>query len=97
MYGKWLQYAVYLKSFVSMIFDRNSLFSRLRKTPMGRLFWDKKFFHYTWIGLLISALNVFFLWLLIDIFHIPTVIAGFLVVGGTFLFRYVLFAVFKVL
>jgi len=41
-----------------------------RDSIIGRLFWDKKFFHYTWIAVFISALNVFFLWLFIDVFDI---------------------------
>ena len=70
---------------------------RLRNTYVGRLFLGKKFAHYTWIGIFISALNVFFLWLLIDILDISTIISSILVVGLTFLLRYVLFSIFKVL
>ena len=62
-----------------------------------RLFLDKKFVHYTWIGIFISILNIFLLWLLIDNFHIPTVISSTLVVIGTFILRYVLFDSFKIL
>lgn len=64
------------------------------KSPAGRLFLDKKFFHYTLIGVCISILNIFLLWLLIDIFKIPTVISSTLVIGATFIFRYILFRVF---
>jgi len=70
---------------------------RIKKTFIGRLFLDKKFAHYTWIGVFISLLSVFLLWLLIDIFDIPTIISSFLVVGLTFILRYILFDLFKVL
>jgi len=70
---------------------------RLRASKMGRLFLDKKFLHYTWTGALISLLNIFLLWLLIDVVNIPTVVASTLVIAGTFILRYVLFDFFKVL
>lgn len=66
-------------------------------TRMGRLFLHKKFLHYTWIGVFISLLNIFLLWLLIDNFHIPTIISSTLVVVGTFILRYILFDSFKIL
>ena len=72
-------------------------FDSLRTTYVGRMFLNKKFLNYTWIGVIISLLNVFLLWLLIDIWHISTVISGFLVVVITFLLRYVLFDSYKVL
>ncbi len=62
----------------------------------GRLFLDKKFLHYTWIGLGISGLNVLLLWLFIDVFEVPTVISSIIVLGGTFIFRYILFTLFKI-
>lgn len=71
--------------------------TRLRETRMGRLFLDKKFAHYTWIGIFISVLNIFLLWFFIDIFHISTIISSTLVVLGTFILRYVLFDSFKIL
>lgn len=70
---------------------------RLRNTRIGRLFLHKKFVHYTWIGVFISVLNIFLLWLLIDKMHIPTVLSSTLVVLGTFILRYVLFDSFKIL
>lgn len=69
----------------------------VRQTRVGRLFLDKKFLHYTWIGIFISVLNIFLLWLLIDEFHIPTVISSTFVIGATFVLRYVLFDSFKIL
>lgn len=69
--------------------------SWLRSSVLGRKFLDKKFFHYTWIGILISALNVFLLWLLIDILQIPTVIASIVAVFGTFILRFLLLDFFK--
>ncbi|MEK7614407.1 MAG: hypothetical protein AAB428_01950 [Patescibacteria group bacterium] len=73
------------------------LFTRLRNTKLGQLFFDKKFVHYTWIGIFISLLNIFFLWLLIDVVGISTIVSGTLVVGVTFILRYVLFDSFKIL
>lgn len=67
----------------------------LRNSAVGRKFWDKKFFHYTWIGILISALNVFLLWFLIDVWGIPTVISSILAVFGTFIFRFLLLDFFN--
>lgn len=61
-----------------------------------RLFWDKKFFHYTWIGVFISVLNVFFLWLFIDVFLWPTVLSSIVVVFGNFIGRYILMDLFSV-
>lgn len=71
--------------------------SRLLATRLGQRFLDKKFIHYTWIAVFISLLNIFLLWLLIDIVNIPTIIASTLVVGITFVLRYVLFDSFKIL
>lgn len=71
--------------------------SRIKNTRIGRLFLDKRFLHYTWIGIFISVLNIFLLWVLIDNFHIPTVISSTFVVIGTFILRYVLFDSFKIL
>ena len=73
------------------------LISRLRSTRIGKLFLDKKFFNYTWIGVFISILNIFFLWLFIDVFDVPTIIASIIVIGVTFFLRYVLFDINKVI
>ena len=70
---------------------------RLRVTRVGRLFLDKKFVHYTWTGALVSVLNIFLLWFLIDVVNISTVVASTLVIAGTFILRYILFDFFKVL
>ncbi len=64
---------------------------------LKELFLNKKFFHYAWIGVFISLLNIFLLWLLIDIFHIQTVVSSTLVVTFNFLFRYVLLDYFKIM
>jgi putative flippase GtrA len=68
----------------------------LKDTRLGRIFLDRKFFNYTWIGILISLLNIFLLWLFIDIFQIPTIIASTIVVGMTFILRYILLTLFKI-
>jgi len=64
---------------------------------MKKLFLDKKFVNYTCIGVFISVLNIVLLWLLIDIFGVPTIISSTLVIAGTFILRYVLFDFFKIL
>jgi len=71
--------------------------ARIHKSPIGRLFWDKKFVYYTWIGIFVSLLNIFFLWLLIDIVGISTIVSSILVVGVTFILRYILLIYSKVL
>ncbi len=80
--------------------DSVTWFTRMRRQATnswaGRLFLDKKFLHYTWIGLGISGLNIFLLWLFIDVFGVPTVISSIIVLGGTFVFRYILFTLFKI-
>ncbi len=74
----------------------SKLIIRGRQNSIGRLFLDKKFIHYTWASLFISILNIFLLWLLIDIIDIPTVISSIIVVATTFIIRYVLFDFLKV-
>ena len=69
----------------------------MRMKYLQELFLDKKFFHYTWIGIAISLLNIFLLWLLIDIAGISTVVSATLVVVLTFVLRYILFDLFKIL
>ncbi len=64
-------------------------------SKLGRLFLDRKFFYYTCIGGFIAVLNIFLLWLLIDVVKMKTVIASTLVIGFTFIFRYLLFHFFK--
>ncbi len=63
-------------------------------SPFGKIFIDRKFFIYTCIGIFFAVFNVFLLWLFIDILKIPTVIASSVVIGGTFILRYVLFKIF---
>ena len=64
--------------------------------PLVRLFFDKRFVNYAWIGGFFSILNVFLLWFFIDIMGISTVVASVLVIGGTFLLRYVFLRIFNV-
>lgn len=64
---------------------------RLRAIPVLGHFADKSFFHYFWTGGLFTLLNIFLVWLSIDIFHIPTIISSVVVIGGLFLGRYLVF------
>ena len=61
------------------------------------LFFNKKFAYYTWTSIFISLLNIFLIWLLIDIIGIPTIIATSSVILATFIIRYILFDFFKIL
>ncbi|OGZ73729.1 MAG: hypothetical protein A2832_00705 [Candidatus Zambryskibacteria bacterium RIFCSPHIGHO2_01_FULL_44_22b] len=71
------------------------MIEKFKNTKIGKLFLDKKFLHYTWIGIFISVLNIFLLWLFIDIFGIPTIISSTVIIGATFIIRYVLFRRFE--
>lgn len=70
---------------------------RLRGVPVVRHFVDKSFFHYFWTGGLFTILNIFLVWLFIDILHIPTLISSTIVIGGLFLGRYLVYRWLKVL
>lgn len=69
---------------------------KAKAVPVLKHFWDKSFFHYTWISAIYSALNIFLLWLFIDIFKISTVLSSTMVIGGTFILRYLLFRWIKI-
>lgn len=71
--------------------------SKIKKLPFVGYFWEKSFFHYAWISVLYSVLNIFLLWLFIDILKIHTVVASSIVIGGTFILRYVLFRLLKIM
>lgn len=73
------------------------IMERLQRSRFTRPFFEKRFLHYTWIAVLISVMNVFFLWLLIDVLHVATILSSIIVVVGTFIFRYILFIFTKVL
>lgn len=73
------------------------VFEWLKGSVFGRLFLHKKFAYYTWTSIFVSILNVFLLWLMIDIIGIPTVISSIAVVISTFLIRYILFDFFEVM
>ncbi len=70
--------------------------SRIKNIPVIGLFWEKSFLQYTWVSIGISLLNIFLLWLLIDILKISTVISSTLVIGGTFIIRYLIFRFLKI-
>lgn len=61
-----------------------------------RLFWDKKFFHYTWVSIVVSIGGIFLLWVLIDVLGTPTIVAGTVATAATFIGRYLLFTLFKI-
>ena len=51
----------------------------------------KNFVTYAGVGILITIINIFLLWLFIDIFKIPTIISSITIVGGLFLFKFYLY------
>lgn len=61
-----------------------------------KIFFARSFFHYTWTGVIASVLQVFFLWLLIDMMDISTILASVLVIGVTFILRYLVLYMFDV-
>lgn len=69
---------------------------QLKASRAGRLFWSRSFLDYAWVSALFSLANIFFLWLFIDVLRIPTVISSVIVIGGTFVLRYVLFRLIKI-
>jgi len=72
-----------------------ALLEKLQRVPFVRYFVRKDFFHYTWIGAVVSFLSVFLIWLFIDVFHISTVIASTIAVVVVFLVRYILLRIAK--
>ena len=52
---------------------------------------NKNLILYTTIGAFISLLNIVFVWILIDLFKIPTLIAASVVVGSLFVFKFYLY------
>lgn len=84
-----------------MATNENTLWGKIitrgRKNPIGKLFLDKRFVHYTWASIFVSILNIFLIWLFVDIFHIHTIISTTIVVGMTFIIRYVFFDYLRVL
>jgi hypothetical protein len=63
----------------------------------ARLFLDRKFAHYTWIGVFISLLNIALLYLAIDVLGFTAIVSSPVIIGGTFVLRYVMFDLFNVL
>jgi hypothetical protein len=52
---------------------------------------NKNFITYTLVGAFISLLNIILVWVLIDFFHVHTLIATSGVVGFLFLFKFYLY------
>ena len=52
---------------------------------------NKNFITYTLVGAFISFLNIILVWVLIDFFHVHTLIATSSVVGFLFLFKFYLY------
>lgn len=64
---------------------RKSLHNYLREA------YKHNFFKYTWVGALFTVLNIFLLWLFIDVLNMATVVASTIIVGGLFVLKYVFY------
>lgn len=62
---------------------------------LKKLFLNKQFLNYTWVSVFVSVLNIFLLWLSIDIFGVPTIFASAGIIGATFVIRYFLYRRFE--
>lgn len=71
--------------------------SKIKNIPIIGYFWEKSFFHYFWTGGLFTVLNIFLVWLFIDILKIPTIVSSTIVIGGLFIIRYVVYKQFKIM
>ena len=71
--------------------------ARISSSWAGRHFLNKNFFHYLWSGGFFTFLNIFFVWLFIDIFEIPTIISSTVVIGGLFIARYLVYRWLKIM
>ena len=70
---------------------------KLKKMPVVGFFMEKSFLHYVWTGGAWTILGIFLTWLFIDILKIPTILASTIVIGGTFILRYVAFRLLKIM
>lgn len=70
---------------------------KFKKIPIIGFFAEKSFLHYLWTGGAWTILGIFFTWFFIDILKIPTIIASTIVIGGTFIARYIAFRLLKIM
>lgn len=70
---------------------------KIEDLPVVRFFWKKSFFHYIWSGGIFTVLNIFLIWLFIDILKISTLISSIVVIGGLFIFRYIVYRILNVM
>ncbi len=52
---------------------------------------NKNFVTYTYVGIIISILNIILLWLFIDIFKISTLISSTVIVFGLFVLKFFMY------
>lgn len=70
---------------------------KYKKIPVVGFFVEKSFIHYIWTGGAWTVLGIFLTWFFIDILKIPTILASTVVIGGTFILRYVAFRLLKIM
>ena len=70
---------------------------KFKKTPLLGFFMEKSFLHYVWTGGAWTILGIFLTWFFIDILEIPTILSSTVVIGGTFILRYVAFRLLKIM
>jgi len=68
-----------------------------RTSFIHRHFYNRTFGHYVWTGGLFTVLNIFFVWLFIDILHVPTLLASSIVIGGLFIARFLVYRILRVM
>lgn len=51
----------------------------------------KQFTTYTLVGAVVSVLNIFLMWLFIDVFGMNTIMSGVIVIGGLFILKFILY------
>lgn len=77
--------------------SKKTLGTRLRTSKFGQLFISREFFHYFWTGGLFTVLNIFLVWLFIDVLHISTLLSSTIVIGGLFIGRFLVYRFLKVM
>jgi putative flippase GtrA len=69
----------------------------LKRIPVLGYFFEKSFFHYVWTGGFFTILNIFLVWLFIDVLGISTIVSSTVVIGGLFILRYIVYKLLKVM
>jgi len=52
---------------------------------------NRSFVTYTWVGIFMMILQIISLYLFIDLLKIPTIISSIVIVGGIFIFKFIIY------